>query len=233
MLSWLLKAYMCLSACSHGWSLLTDACCVCIKVAKSGVKQEQQLVTPRRFLASQLSLAQRQLTALPSLVWNIKIKELSLVAWVVEWEPRQESADGTVRPCWEAGQGQLWKVFLAPLLGEFLLSDRWTFCPLHLSCRVWWWGGGMRHSCFSRTSCWKGPTSDRALPPLLRDQVRQGSCHRLHRHLPPCKTTDESAWLGCRRTGGDISVLISVQVTGACLRAEAARDQHGDSTLCR
>lgn len=57
-----------------------------------------------------------------------------------------------------AGQGQLWKVFWC--LGAFLLSGRWTFCPPSLSCRGPAVGRGMRHSCFSRGSCWKALTSD-------------------------------------------------------------------------
>lgn len=92
MLSWLSKAegHTCVyQTVPIAESLLTDLSCICAVVAKSGVKQEQQLVKPKRFPASRLSLAQRQLLSLPCVMRSVGIRELSPAAWAVKGQQSQ------------------------------------------------------------------------------------------------------------------------------------------------
>lgn len=184
-------AYLCLSACSHGWSLLTDSCRACVMVAKSGAEQEQRLVKPRRFLASQMSLAQWQLISPLFHLWSIKINLGSLFGWCTVncWSRSQQMAvsdPGSWGPAHSAGTA-----LEGVLVVALCFSPGQIFCSLGF-CLVIRLGSPR----FSWASWWEAQTSPCSWPPLLRDRVKHSTQHQLCRHLPLCRMTSDSAQLG-------------------------------------
>lgn len=184
-------AYLCLSACSHGWSLLTDSCRACVMVAKSGAEQEQRLVKPRRFLASQMSLAQWQLISPLFHLWGIKINLGSLFGWCTVncWSRSQQMAvsdPGSWGPAHSAGTA-LEGVLVVALCFS---PGRISFVPLVSA----WWSGWGHHAL-------AGLPGGRHKPLHVADHLCSGTVthrtqHQLCRHLPLCRMTSDSAQLG-------------------------------------